>query len=162
MGPAGATLVVINEDILGKVTRAIPSMLNYATHISKGSMFNTPPVFAVYTSLLTLRWLKEKGGIKGIEEENDKKAQLIYSEIDINPLFKGYAAIEDRSNMNATFNMVEDNLKETFDTMLKEEGINGLNGHRSVGGYRASMYNALSLKSVGTLVDVMSELERKA
>ncbi len=162
MGPAGTTLVVVNEDILGKVTRAIPSMLDYATHISKGSMFNTPPVFAVYTSLLTLRWLKEKGGIGAIEEENDKKAKLIYSEIDINPLFKGYAEIEDRSNMNATFNIVEDNLKETFDTMLKEEGINGLNGHRSVGGYRASIYNALSLRSVGILVDVMSELERKA
>ncbi|MEH6405708.1 MAG: 3-phosphoserine/phosphohydroxythreonine transaminase [Leeuwenhoekiella sp.] len=162
MGPAGTTLVVINEDILGKVTRKIPSMLDYATHISKGSMFNTPPVFAVYVSLLTLRWLKDQGGISGIEKENDKKAKLIYSEIDINPVFNGFAAEEDRSNMNATFNIVEDNLKETFDTMLKEAGINGLNGHRSVGGYRASMYNALSLKSVGTLVDVMSELERKA
>ncbi|WP_416442190.1 3-phosphoserine/phosphohydroxythreonine transaminase [Leeuwenhoekiella sp. A16] len=162
MGPAGTTLVVIDEDILGKVTRKIPSMLDYATHISKGSMFNTPPVFAVYVSLLTLRWLKGQGGISGIQEENDKKAKLIYSEIDINPLFKGFSAIEDRSNMNATFNIIEDNLKETFDTMLKEAGINGLNGHRSVGGYRASMYNALSLKSVGTLVDVMSELERKA
>ena len=161
MGPAGTTLVVIDEDILGKVTRKIPSMLDYATHISKGSMFNTPPVFAVYVSLLTLRWLKGQGGISGIQEENDKKAKLIYSEIDINPLFKGFSAIEDRSNMNATFNIIEDNLKETFDTMLKEAGINGLNGHRSVGGYRASMYNALSLKSVGTLVDVMSELERK-
>lgn len=162
MGPAGTTLVVINEDILGKVTRQIPSMLDYATHISKGSMFNTPPVFAVYTSLLTMRWLKKLGGIAAIEEENEKKAKLLYSEIDINPLFKGYAEIDDRSAMNATFNIVEDNLKETFDTMLKEAGINGLNGHRSVGGYRASMYNALSLKSVGTLVDVMSELERKA
>ena len=162
MGPAGTTLVVIDEDILGKVTRKIPSMLDYATHISKGSMFNTPPVFAVYVSLLTLKWLKGQGGISGIQEENDKKAKLIYSEIDINPLFKGFSAIEDRSNMNATFNIIEDNLKETFDTMLKEAGINGLNGHRSVGGYRASMYNALSLKSVGTLVDVMSELERKA
>ncbi|MAZ29415.1 MAG: 3-phosphoserine/phosphohydroxythreonine transaminase [Cytophagaceae bacterium] len=162
MGPAGTTLVVIDEEILGKVTRKIPSMLDYATHISKGSMFNTPPVFAVYTSLLTLRWLKKLGGVEAIEEENEKKAKLIYSEIDINPLFKGFAEIEDRSNMNATFNIVEDNLKETFDTMLKEAGINGLNGHRSVGGYRASMYNALSLKSVGTLVDVMSELERKA
>ena len=102
------------------------------------------------------------GGIKGAEENNDKKATLIYSEIDLNPLFTGFAALEDRSTMNATFNLTEDNLKETFDTMLKEAGISGVNGHRSVGGYRASMYNALSLKSVGTLVDVMSELERKA
>jgi len=162
MGPAGTTLVVVKEDILGKVTRQIPSMLSYATHISKGSMFNTPPVFAVYTSMLTLRWLKENGGIAKAEEENEKKATLLYSEIDLNPLFKGYAAKEDRSIMNATFNLAEDNLKETFDTMIKEAGINGLNGHRSVGGYRASMYNALPLNSVGVLVDVMSELERKA
>ena len=162
MGPAGTTLVVIKEDILGKVTRQIPSMLSYATHISKGSMFNTPPVFAVYTSMLTLRWLKENGGIAKAAEENEKKATLLYSEIDLNPLFKGYAAKEDRSIMNATFNLAEDNLKETFDTMLKEAGINGVNGHRSVGGYRASMYNALPLNSVGVLVDVMSELERKA
>ncbi|MGB5943144.1 MAG: 3-phosphoserine/phosphohydroxythreonine transaminase [Leeuwenhoekiella sp.] len=162
MGPAGTTLVVVREDILGKVTRKIPSMLDYATHISKGSMFNTPPVFAVYTSLLTLRWLKEKGGIAAIEEKNEKKAKLIYSEIDLNPLFDGFAAEEDRSMMNATFTLGEENLKETFDTMLKEANINGLNGHRSVGGYRASMYNAMSLHSVGVLVDVMSELERKA
>ena len=162
MGPAGTTLVVVREDILGKVTRKVPAMLDYTQHISKGSMYNTPPVFAVYTSLLTLRWLKENGGIKGAEENNDKKATLIYSEIDLNPLFTGFAALEDRSSMNATFNLTEDNLKETFDTMLKEAGISGVNGHRSVGGYRASMYNALSLKSVGTLVDVMSELERKA
>ena len=162
MGPAGTTLVVVKEDILGKVTRQIPSMLSYATHISKGSMFNTPPVFAVYVSMLTLRAMKAKGGISAAAEENEKKATLLYSEIDLNPLFKGYAAKEDRSLMNATFNLTEDNLKETFDTMLKEAGINGLNGHRSVGGYRASMYNALPLNSVGVLVDVMSELERKA
>ena len=162
MGPAGTTLVVVKEDILGKVTRQIPSMLSYATHVSKGSMFNTPPVFAVYVSMLTLRAMKAKGGISAASEENEKKATLLYSEIDLNPLFKGYAAKEDRSLMNATFNLTEDNLKETFDTMLKEAGINGLNGHRSVGGYRASMYNALPLNSVGVLVDVMSELERKA
>ncbi|PHR97057.1 MAG: 3-phosphoserine/phosphohydroxythreonine transaminase [Leeuwenhoekiella sp.] len=162
MGPAGTTLVVIKEDLLGKVTRQIPNMLDYAQHVSKGSMYNTPPVFAVYTSLLTMRWLKSKGGISAIEEENEKKATLIYSEIDLNPLFTGFAAKEDRSIMNATFNLTEDNLKETFDAMVKEAGISGVNGHRSVGGYRASMYNALPLKSVGVLVDVMSELERKA
>ncbi|CAM3372747.1 3-phosphoserine/phosphohydroxythreonine transaminase [Zobellia roscoffensis] len=161
MGPAGATLVVIKDDVLGKVSRQIPSMLNYQVHISKDSMFNTPPVFAVYTSMLTLEWLKNAGGITAIDEINEKKAQLIYSEIDLNPVFKGYANKEDRSNMNATFNLTDDKLKDTFDALCKEAGINGINGHRSVGGYRASMYNALSLESVGVLVDVMSEMERK-
>lgn len=162
MGPAGTTLVVIKEEILGKVTRQIPSMLNYQVHISKESMFNTPSVFAVYTSMLTLEWLKNLGGIAAIEEINDKKAQLLYSEIDLNPVFDGYANKNDRSTMNATFNLAEEGLKEPFEALLKEAGINGLNGHRSVGGYRASMYNALSLESVGVLVDVMSEMERKA
>jgi phosphoserine aminotransferase len=162
MGPAGTTLVVIKEDILGKVSRKIPSMMNYKTHIDKGSMYNTPPVFAVYTSMLTMQWLKDLGGIKAIEKENEKKAILMYSEIDLNPLFKGYAAKEDRSKMNATFTLENENLKETFEAMITEAGINGLNGHRSVGGYRASMYNALSLDSVKVLVEVMSELESKA
>ncbi len=161
MGPAGTTLVVLKEDILGKVSRKIPSMLDYRVHINKDSMFNTPSVFAVYTSLLTLEWLKDLGGIAAIEEINEKKAQLLYSEIDLNPVFDGFAKKEDRSNMNATFNLTHDKLKDTFDAMWKEAGINGLNGHRSVGGYRASMYNALSLESVGALVDVMSEMERK-
>ena len=162
MGPAGTTLVVVKEDILGKVSRKIPAMLDYKEHIKAGSMYNTPPVFPVYVSMLNLQWLKKLGGIAAIEKENEKKAQLIYSEIDLNPLFKGYAVKEDRSNMNATFTLENENLKETFETMLKEAGISGLNGHRSVGGYRASMYNALSLDSVKALVEVMSELERKA
>ena len=162
MGPAGATLVVIKEDILGKVSRKMPSMMDYKTHISKGSMFNTPPVFPVYVCMLTLQWLKDLGGIKAIEEENEKKARFMYSEIDLNPLFKGYAVKEDRSNMNATFTLENENLKETFEAMVKEAGINGLNGHRSVGGYRASMYNALSIDSVKVLVEIMSELESKA
>ncbi len=162
MGPAGTTLVVVKEDLLGKVSRAIPSMLSYQVHIDKDSMFNTPSVFAVYVSLLTMRWLRDLGGIAAIEEVNEKKAKLIYSEIDLNPLFNGFAKEEDRSNMNATFTLADEKLKDTFDVMWKEAGINGLNGHRSVGGYRASMYNALTLESVGVLVDVMSELERKA
>lgn len=162
MGPAGTTLVVVREDILGKVSRKIPAMLDYKEHIKAGSMYNTPPVFPVYVSMLNLEWLKKLGGISAIEKENDKKGQLIYSEIDLNPLFKGYAVKEDRSTMNATFTLENENLKETFETMLKEAGISGLNGHRSVGGYRASMYNALSLDSVKALVEVMSELERKA
>ena len=162
MGPAGTTLVVIKEDILGKVSRKIPSMMDYKAHLSKGSMFNTPPVFAVYTSMLTLEWLKNLGGIAAIEKENKKKALLMYSEIDLNPLFKGFSVKADRSIMNATFTLENENLKETFETMLKEGGINGLNGHRSVGGYRASMYNALPLDSVKVVVEIMSELESKA
>jgi phosphoserine aminotransferase len=162
MGPAGTTLVVVKEDILGKVSRKIPSMMDYKTQISKGSMFNTPPVFPIYVCMLTLQWLKDLGGIKAIEEENKKKANFIYSEIDLNPLFKGYSVKEDRSTMNATFTLENENLKETFEAMVKEAGINGLNGHRSVGGYRASMYNALSLDSVKALVEIMSELESKA
>lgn len=162
MGPAGTALVVIKEDILGQMERAIPSMLDYKTHMSKDSMFNTPPVFAVYVSMLTLRWLKKLGGISAIEEINEKKANLIYSEIELNPLFNGFANKKDRSFMNATFTLAKEELKETFDAMCKEGGINGVNGHRSVGGYRASMYNALTLDSVATLVDIMSDLERKA
>ncbi|PQJ78459.1 3-phosphoserine/phosphohydroxythreonine transaminase [Polaribacter porphyrae] len=161
MGPAGTTLVIIKEEILGKVERHIPSMLNYQIHIDKDSMFNTPSVFAVYVSMLTLQWLKDLGGISFIEEVNNKKAALLYNEIDRNPLFKGIVAKEDRSTMNATFVLTDDSLKEKFDKMWQEAGINGLNGHRSVGGYRASMYNALPLYSVQALVDVMQELERK-
>ena len=162
MGPAGTTLVIVREDILGKVSRKIPSMMDYKVHISKGSMFNTPPVFPVYASMLNLEWLKNLGGIAAIEKENEKKAQLIYSEIDLNPLFNGFAAKADRSTMNATFTLANENLKDTFDAMWQDAGINGLNGHRSVGGYRASMYNALTLESVQVLVEIMSELERKA
>jgi phosphoserine aminotransferase len=162
MGPAGTTLIVIKETILGKVDRIIPSMLSYKTHLSKDSMFNTPAVFPIYVSMLTLEWLKDLGGISFIEKVNEQKANLLYSEIDRNPLFKGFASKEDRSIMNATFNLVDDSLKTTFDSMWKEAQINGLNGHRSVGGYRASMYNALPLFSVQALVDVMQELERKA
>ena len=161
MGPAGTTLIVVKEDILGKVSRQIPSILDYKVHISKDSMFNTPAVFPVYVSMLTMQWLKDMGGIAAIEEINKKKARLLYSEIELSPVFDGYANKEDRSNMNATFNITEEKLKGTFDDMLKEAGINGLNGHRSVGGYRASMYNALPLESVGVLVDIMSEMERK-
>ena len=162
MGPAGTTLVVIKEDVLGKVSRHIPSMMDYKIHMNKGSMFNTPPVFAVYTSMLTLQWLKNLGGIEAIEKENEKKARLMYSEIDLNPLFKGYSSKLDRSMMNATFTLTNDDLKETFETMCHSAGINGINGHRSVGGYRASMYNALPLESVQVLVEIMSELENKA
>ena len=162
MGPAGTTIVIVKEDVLGKVTRQIPSMMNYQLMIDKDSMFNTPPVFSIYVSLLTMKWLKNLGGVETIDEINKTKAIVMYSEIDLNPLFKGFAAVEDRSTMNATFSLVNDGLKDTFESMVKEAGIEGINGHRSVGGYRASMYNALSLDSVKVLVEVMSELETKA
>lgn len=160
MGPAGTTLIIIKEAILGKVERHIPSMLNYQIHIDKESMANTPSVFAVYVSMLTLQWLKDLGGIKFIEQINKKKAALLYAEIDRNSFFNGVVAKEDRSTMNATFILTDDRFSETFNTMWKEAGISGLSGHRSVGGYRASMYNALPLHSVQALVDVMQELER--
>lgn len=162
MGPAGATVVVLKKDILGKVNRTIPSMLDYSIHLGKDSMFNTPPVFSVYVSMLTLEWLKDLGGIPFIEQVNQKKADTIYAEIDRNPLFEGVVNLEDRSTMNATFTLNNHALKQKFDDMWKEARISGIHGHRSVGGYRASMYNALPLHSVQTLVDVMQELERKA
>jgi len=160
MGAAGATLVVVKEEILGKSGRIIPSILDYEKHIKAESMYNTPSVFAVYTCLLTLQWLKNHGGIAGIEKINEAKANLLYSEIDRNPLFKGTAAIEDRSTMNATFLLNDESHAPIFDAMCKEAGISGLPGHRSVGGYRASMYNALPLESVQVLVDVMKQLEK--
>jgi len=162
MGPAGTTLVVVKEEILGKVSRNIPSMLDYKIHINSESMFNTPSVFAVYVSMLTLDWLKNLGGISAIEKINNKKADTIYTEIDRNPLFKGFAQKEDRSKMNATFTLVEGANQELFDGLWKAAGISGINGHRSVGGYRASMYNALPLESVQVLVEVMKEFERKS
>lgn len=161
MGPAGATLVVVKEEILGKTGRYIPSMLDYQQHIAKESMYNTPPVFPIYASLLTLQWLKNQDGIKAIEKVNEAKANLLYTEIDRNPLFKGTAAVEDRSFMNATFILNDESNAETFDKLWKAAGISGLTGHRSVGGYRASMYNALPLESVQVLVDVMKDLENK-
>ena len=161
LGPSGATLVIVKNNILGKVSREIPSMMDYKVHINKNSIYNTPPVFSVYGSLLNMKWLKNNGGIKTLEEINTKKSNLLYSEIDINPLFKGHAIEKDRSKMNVTFNLVNDDFKETFDSMILNAGIVGINGHRSIGGYRASMYNALPIESVKVLVEVMSELENK-
>ena len=161
MGPAGATLVVVKKEILGKTGRTIPNMLDYQQHIDKESMYNTPPVFPIYASLLTLQWLKKLGGIAAIEKINEAKANLLYTEIDRNPLFKGAAVKEDRSNMNVTFLLNDEAHQEKFDAMWKAAGISGLPGHRSVGGYRASMYNALPIESVQVLVDVMQELENK-
>ena len=161
MGPAGTTLVVIKEEILGKSGREIPSMLDYEKHIKAESMFNTPAVFPVYASLLTLQWLKKMGGIAAIEKLNQEKANLLYAEIDRNPYFKGVAKVEDRSNMNVVFLLKNEEHTALFDTMWKAAGISGLPGHRSVGGYRASMYNALPIESVQVLVDVMKNFEIK-
>lgn len=161
MGAAGTTLVVVKESILGQSGRTIPSMLDYEKHIKAESMYNTPSVFAVYTCLLTLQWLKNLGGISAIEKINNAKAALLYNEIDRNLYFKGTAAKEDRSNMNATFLLENPEHQEAFDKMWKAAGISGITGHRSVGGYRASMYNALPLESVQVLVDVMKDFESK-
>ena len=160
MGPAGTTLVVVKDDILGKTGRQIPSMLDYQVHISKESMYNTPPVLAVYTSLLTLQWLDRMGGVGAIEKINDEKAAMLYHEIDTNPLFRGTAVVEDRSKMNVTFLLTDDSLKEKFDALWKDAGVNGLNGHRSVGGYRASIYNAMPIESVQVLVNIMKKLNK--
>lgn len=159
MGPAGTTLVIVKDSILGKTGRVIPSMLDYQVHASKDSMFNTPPVFAIYTSMLTLRWLKEQGGVHAIQKKNEAKAALLYAEIDSNPNFNGFAAVEDRSIMNVTFTLADESKKEAFDALAKEAGLNGINGHRSVGGYRASIYNALPIESVQALVDTMRKLQ---
>ena len=160
MGPSGVTLVIIKETAFNKVTRSIPSMLNYEIQANAGSMFNTPPVFPVYTVLLNLRWILKNGGLKGIGIQNEKKAAMIYDEIDRNTLFEGFANLDDRSAMNATFNLVDDSSAEIFDTIWNNAKISGLKGHRSVGGYRASIYNALSMESIQTLVDCMKDFER--
>ncbi|UMB61109.1 3-phosphoserine/phosphohydroxythreonine transaminase [Lutibacter sp. A80] len=161
MGPAGTTLVVVKDEILGKTGRTIPSMLDYQVHISKDSMFNTPPVFPVYVSMLTLQWLKEQGGIAAIEKINEEKAALLYAEIDRNPLFNGFAKKEDRSLMNVTFTLANEAHKESFDKLWNAAGISGIKGHRSVGGYRASIYNAMPIESIQVLVDVMQQLEKQ-
>lgn len=158
MGPAGVTLVVVKKEILGKTGRDIPSYLDWSLHIAKESMFNTPPVFPVYASLLTLQHLENNGGIAAAEARNEAKAKLLYDEIDRNPLFDSFCVPEDRSLMNVSFKLLDESKKEAFDNAWKSAGINGLNGHRSLGGYRASLYNALPIESVQVLVDVMKSL----
>ena len=160
MGPAGTVLYIYDRNAIGKSGRDIPSYLDLAVHADKDSMFNTPPVFAVYTSMLTLRWLQENGGVNAARERNAAKAACIYSEIDRNPLFNGFAQRDSRSVMNATFTAADDNLTTPFLEACDTAGISGIKGHRSVGGFRASMYNALPLSSVEVLVEVMREFER--
>jgi len=158
IGPAGVTLVIIKESLLGKVNRQIPTMMDYRTHIKEGSMFNTPPVFAIYVTMLTLRWIKETG-LATIEARNKAKAELLYAAIDSNPLFKGTVAVEDRSWMNVNFIMENREWEPEFLQFAKEHKCIGLAGHRSVGGMRASLYNALTIDSVQYLVDLMEEFK---
>lgn len=161
MGPAGTTIYIVNKDILGKTGRDIPSILDFQVHDEKDSIYNTPSVYAVYACKLVLDWIKKNGGVEGMEERNAEKAKILYDEIDRNPMFEGVAAEEDRSHMNATFVLKDESHQETFDKMWQEAGIIGLPGHRSVGGYRASIYNALPKESVEALVSVMKEFSEK-
>lgn len=162
LAPAGVTFVIIKNDILGKVERKIPTMLNYKTHIEKESMFNTPPVVPIYAALQTLKWLKNMGGIAEMEKINIRKADLLYNEIDRNPMFRATVpAKEDRSRMNVCFVMTDAfvQFEKEFDVFASSRGMVGLQGHRDVGGFRASIYNALPYESVEALVAVMQEFE---
>jgi len=162
LGPSGATLVIVKNEALGKVDRPIPTMLDYRIHIDNESMFNTPSTLPVYASLMTLRWLKEQGGVEAIEKVNIEKAALLYDEIDRNKLFQATAVKEDRSLMNVTFVMTPEfvELEKEFNDFAASRGMVGLKGHRSVGGFRASIYNAMPVDSVQALVDTMQEFEK--
>jgi phosphoserine aminotransferase len=162
LAPAGVTFVIVKDEILGKVTRHIPTMLDYRTHIAEGSMFNTPPVLPIYTAMETLSWLKSIGGMKAMEKLNIAKANLLYDEIDRNRLFVGTAKAEDRSRMNICFVMKPEyqELEADFLKLAQSRGMVGLKGHRSVGGFRASTYNALPIESVQALVDTMKDFEK--
>ncbi|MGP1479168.1 MAG: 3-phosphoserine/phosphohydroxythreonine transaminase [Capnocytophaga sp.] len=162
LGASGSTVVIVKKDLLGKVSRKIPSMLDYQLHIKSESLYNTPSTFAIYVNLLVLEWLQAQGGLHAMEQHNRAKANLLYGEIDRNPLLVGYANKEDRSLMNVVFNLTDESTKERLDTLCKEANISGIQGHRSVGGYRASIYNALPLESVQVLVEVLKEFERTA
>lgn len=161
IGPAGAALVIVKDELLGKTGRTIPTIFDYQAHAAAKSLYHTPPVFSIYVSMLTLRWLKEKGGIGVIEQENIIKARTLYDEIERNSLFRGTAAPEDRSRMNVTFVTENKAHEAAFLELAKERGLVGLKGHRSVGGFRASIYNALSITGVNALVDAMQEFEEK-
>lgn len=161
LGPAGTTLVIVKKDVLGKVNRAIPTMLDYRTHIAKSSAFNTPPVFPIYVCMLTMRWLKANGGVVAMQQRNEEKAAILYNEIDANPLFTGTTAVEDRSLMNVTFLPTNSDLSGAFIEACTAAGCSGVKGHRSVGGFRASIYNAMPKESVQVLVDVMKDFTQK-
>ena len=161
IGAAGVNVVVVNKHILGKVSRPLPTMMDYRNHIEAGSLLNTPPVFSIYVCLLTLRWLKEVGGVAQVEKENERKAKLLYDTIDSLPLFRATVAKEDRSRMNVCFLMEDPALEAEFLALCKEEGMVGVKGHRSVGGFRASLYNALPYESVVALTELMKGFAAK-
>lgn len=161
LGPAGVTLVIVRKDMLNKVDRAIPTMLDYNTHIKKGSAFNTPPAFPIYVSMLTMRWLKAKGGLAAVQAANEEKAALLYKEIDDNALFEGTAKVADRSLMNVTFALKDSETGDAFLEACTDAGCIGVKGHRSVGGFRASIYNAMPKSGVQALVDVMKDFSKK-
>jgi len=161
MGPSGVTMVVVRESLLGKVSRPIPTMLDYRNHIKDNSLHNTPCTFAIYVSMLTMRWIKKMGGLTAMEKLNEEKAKILYDEIDANPLFNGVIAKEDRSRMNVTFTINKPELEEEFATLAKNAGCIGIKGHRSVGGFRASIYNAMPKEGVQVLVDVMRDFANK-
>ncbi|MEO6916887.1 MAG: 3-phosphoserine/phosphohydroxythreonine transaminase [Chitinophagaceae bacterium] len=157
IGAAGVNLVVLDHEILKTTKRKLPSMMDYNVHVANASMLNTPPVFAVYVCMLTLRWLKSKGGVAGIEPANNEKAHLLYECLDNNPVFKPTVAREDRSKMNAVFIIENPLLEKEFLDICKEEGMVGIKGHRSVGGFRVSMYNALELDSIKAIVSLIHQ-----
>ena len=159
LGTAGTTLVIVKKDLLGKTERPLANMFDYLTHIKKGSVYNTPPVFAIYTCLLTLRWLKDMNGLAEMEKRNIAKADLLYREIDRNSLMYGVAEKEDRSRMNVTFRLHDETLNDALDLLFENKGIANTKGHRSAGGFRASLYNALPIDSVAYLVKVLQEFE---
>lgn len=161
LGPAGVTLVILRNGLAGRPNRALPTMLNYQTHIQNNSLYNTPPVFAIYVLMLTLRWLKTRGGLEAIAQHNSAKAAMLYAEIDRNPCFRGTAAVEDRSLMNVCFHPVRSEHEALFLQSCAEAGISGIKGHRSAGGFRASLYNALELDSVELLTEVMRDFAQK-
>lgn len=158
VGLAGVTLVIVRKDLLGKTPWHIPTMLDYRTHIAKNSAFNTPPVFPIYVTMKNLEWIIENGGVKAMDKRNAAKAKLLYDEIDGSPLFQGTVAKEDRSPMNATFLLKDSKKDELFLKKCAAAGIVGIKGHRSVGGFRASMYNAMDISSTQVLVDVMKSM----
>ncbi len=161
VGPAGMTLVIVRKDMLGKVERQIPTMLDYNTHIDKKSSFNTPPVFPIYVTKLTLDWIIIKGGVDAMEIRNEEKANRLYNEIDSNPLFKSNVRSQDRSYMNVTFVLNDNSLDGEFLDLCAQAGIVGIKGHRSAGGFRASIYNALDIESIDVLLAVMKEMQTK-
>ena len=161
LGPAGVTLVIVRKDMLGKVNKVLPTMLRYETHIQNESMYNTPPVFPIFVSMLTLRWLRDLGGLANMARINERKASYLYEVIDSIPVYRGHSVPEDRSRMNVTFHLEDAALNKEFQNYCEEAGCDGLKGHKSAGGFRASIYNAMPEEGVKVLAEVMKEFSMK-